>query len=544
MKKRNPWHFAAALCAAVLLSLLICLQAAAFDISDVRPPVEAEKIVYGYSGAGRELIAYRFGDGENVLVAGFAIHGYEDNFNKDGGALVYTADQLMRRLKENRNLLTDYGWSVYVLPCMNPDGLMDGTTCNGPGRCTTTYIDENGKLRTGKGIDLNRSFPHNWQAFAADRNFNGSRPLSARESQALAKFVQQVKGTGTNVCLDVHGWFQQTIVSTGKDSKLYQIFNARFPNNSYANCTNSKGYFTSYTTSLGYLSCLFEFPYNIRSMDGFQSSGYCEAFNTCVLDLLKAYGTYDTHSSVCPAAGFTDVASRAWYHNAVDYVLSEGIFNGVSEHSFAPNQTMNRAMLVTTLYRMATQDKPEVLSETGEEPLEPETPVDNPELPPAEEEPAEPPEELEPEPPVFTDVAPGAWYEKAVLWAQEQGIVTGYPDGAFRPLDPLTREQLSAVFYRYCGWLMLRTDESASLESFPDCGSVSTYAQEAMQWAVGTGLVQGVAKGEQVLLLPKGTATRAQTAEIIMRFMNNMPNMAAEKGRAPEAMLWGDLGGN
>ena len=103
---------------AVMAALIICLaglsiHVSAFDITDVQPPSVAQKMVYGQSGAGRELVAYRFGNGENVLIAGFAIHGYEDNFNKDAEALVYTANELMKRLDENRDLLTDYGWTVY-----------------------------------------------------------------------------------------------------------------------------------------------------------------------------------------------------------------------------------------------------------------------------------------------------------------------------------------------------------------------------------------------------------------------------------------------
>lgn len=97
-----------------------------------------ETIVYGKSGAGRELKAYRYGDGSNVLVAAFAIHGWEDNFDRDGQLLVNTAQDLMEALEHNYDALIKEGdWSVYVLPCLNPDGLYDGWTCDGPGRLTT-----------------------------------------------------------------------------------------------------------------------------------------------------------------------------------------------------------------------------------------------------------------------------------------------------------------------------------------------------------------------------------------------------------------------
>ena len=218
----------------VMLTLLMCTaifsgQASAFDLGDVQPPASADKVVFGYSGMGRELVAYRFGNGENVLIAGFALHGFEDNFNRDGLALVYTANELMKRLDENRELITDYGWTVYVLPCMNPDGLMDGYTCNGPGRCTTTYLDASGQLVRGKGVDLNRSFPHNWTKNTNDRNFNGTKPLAAKEAVAIAQFIQSVKGTGKNVCIDAHGWLSQIKTSDGKNGNLNRIFSSRFP---------------------------------------------------------------------------------------------------------------------------------------------------------------------------------------------------------------------------------------------------------------------------------------------------------------------------
>lgn len=514
---KKHWRLFALLATLVLCLTGLCMHASAFDMTNVRPPFAAEKMVYGQSGAGRELVAYRFGNGENVLIAGFALHGYEDNFDEDGGALVYTADQLMKRLDENRNLLTDYGWTVYVLPCMNPDGLMDGYTCNGPGRCTTTYLDSNGKLVRGKGVDLNRSFPHNWTQYTNSRNFNGSKPLAAREAVALAEFVKKVKGSGANICIDAHGWFQQTLTSNGKDGRLFQIFASRFPNNTYANCTNSKGYFTSYTTSLGYASCLFEFPRNIYSMSGFLKSGYCDSFNACILDILKAYGSYNGHSQNCPSARFTDAVPWSWYHSALDYVIEKGIFNGVSQTSFAPNQAMTRAMFVTTLYRITD---PALISAACSSMTETE----------------------------FADVEPGAWYEEAVKWAAQCGIVIGYPDGRFGPSDSLTREQLAAILCRYAKWCGLDVSSGLSLEAFPDAPSVSAYAHDAICWAYGSGLIEGAAIGGKVVLLPGGTVTRAQAAVVIMRYeQDEQKNVLIKRAVMVEPNIaedYGDLGGN
>lgn len=345
----------------VVLLFLLCaaalsISACAYGPSDLTIPDSAETIVYGQSGAGRDLMAYRFGDGDNVIVVGFAIHGYEDNWTGDGGALVYTAGKLMEQLDQNMGLVEDWGWSVYVLPCMNPDGLLDGYSHNGPGRCTTTYLKD-GKLVTGKGIDMNRSFPTRWTAYTSDRNFNGSAPLASKESAALAQFVQDVKGSGNNVCIDTHGWMSQIITSNGY-SALWDVFKSKFPNNTYANCNNGRGYFTAYTASLGYASCLFEFPDGIYSMSQFQRSGYCEDYCDCILSLLPRYGTYDPkpvepedpHLAVCPTRDYQDVLRDVWYHDAVDYVVEQEIMLGSSGY-FEPDAVTTRAMMVEALWR-------------------------------------------------------------------------------------------------------------------------------------------------------------------------------------------------
>ena len=248
-----------------------------------------QRIVYGTSGAGRELEAYRFGTGKNVMVIGFATHGYEDNFAKDGQELVYTAESLMSVLKANMNTVNSGDWSVYVLPCINPDGLHDGYTNSGPGRCTTSYFTTAGTLSANHGVDINRSFPTNFVVQTSARYYTGAAPLSCKESRALASFVRSVRGSGTNVCIDTHGWTQQIITSTGTGGLLYQTFHNAFGQNTYANCTNANGYFTAYTTSLGYDSCLFEFPGGIYSHNAFLSSGYSAKYISCIMTLLNKY---------------------------------------------------------------------------------------------------------------------------------------------------------------------------------------------------------------------------------------------------------------
>ncbi len=194
--------------------------------------------------------------------------------------------------------------------------------------------------------------------------------------------------------------------------------------------------------------------------------------------------------NIIPAI-FTDTVATAWYAPHVEYVYNNGIMNGVNSSSFAPGKSMTRGMVAAVLYRVA--GSPEV---EGEMP--------------------------------FSDIREGSYYEKAVLWAAKNGIVTGYADGTFLPTREITREQLATILYRYTNTLDVEMNEGAELTAFPDEGDTANYAREALSWAVGEGLVTGVKTNGATYLRPKNNATRAQFATIIARFMA----MTAEK--APE----------
>ena len=176
---------------------------------------------------------------------------------------------------------------------------------------------------------------------------------------------------------------------------------------------------------------------------------------------------------------FTDVAEGDWFHDAVRYVYDNGLMDGVGDGQFAPNATTNRAMVVTILYRLAGE--PDVSGDLG-----------------------------------FTDVAPGLWYTDAVTWAAQKGIVNGISETEFSPAGDLTREQLATVLYRYAESMGYDVSASADLSGFPDAGDIQSYAKEALSWAVAEGLLQGF---EDDSLQPGGTATRAQIATILMRFL-------------------------
>ena len=248
-------------------------------------------IQYGTSGSGNyALTAYQLGTGPNVMVLTFAVHGWEDVWVQDGKALVYLADQTKAYLETHYDLIADGGWTVYILRCVNPDGLYDGTTCNGPGRCTTTYYNANGVLISGdgRGIDINRCFPYKYVSRTESRNFNGTAPLQCEEARALASFVSSVRGSGFNLCIDTHGWLTQIIPSSGKGT-IYQAFIKQFPSSSYADLKNSSGYFSAWAYSIGYDACLFELPWGLTGYNDFLASGYVGKFELVISDLLSNY---------------------------------------------------------------------------------------------------------------------------------------------------------------------------------------------------------------------------------------------------------------
>ena len=185
----------------------------------------------------------------------------------------------------------------------------------------------------------------------------------------------------------------------------------------------------------------------------------------------------------CPAAKYTDLDLNSWYHSGVDFMLKNGYMNGVSSTTFRPDGTLNRAMVATVLYRIAGQPTVEGSA-------------------------------------TFSDVADGTWYTDAVIWAQENGIVTGYNDGTFRPTKEITRQEMAVMLAR-CAKILCGADTSGGtgLNSYPDAGDVASWAEEAMQWCVHVGLINGIQSGGVSNLKPGNNATRAQFATIMMRFL-------------------------
>ncbi|MBQ8836879.1 MAG: InlB B-repeat-containing protein [Clostridia bacterium] len=183
----------------------------------------------------------------------------------------------------------------------------------------------------------------------------------------------------------------------------------------------------------------------------------------------------------CYAKDFTDVDLNAWYHLNVDYVLENGLFKGTTETTFAPNGIITRAMMVTVLYR--AEGEPTVTGTT-----------------------------------TFEDVDSNAYYAKAVVWGQQNGIIKGYSETEFAPDQNITREQIAAIMHRYAQYKEydVSVGENTNILSYDDYDSISEYAIASMQYAVGSGLIKG--KSESTLN-PLDNATRAEIAAILNRFI-------------------------
>lgn len=187
----------------------------------------------------------------------------------------------------------------------------------------------------------------------------------------------------------------------------------------------------------------------------------------------------DDETTETTKLNFTDVKESDWFYKGVAYVVDKDIMSGVSENEFAPSGKLTRAMLVQMLYNM--ESRPACDAENA-----------------------------------FMDVPVGQWYTDAVIWANDEKIVSGMGEGLFAPNMEITREQMVAMLYNYAKYKGYDVTASADLSAFADTASVSTWAQPAMQWAVAEGYISGMGDSQ---LAPQGTATRAEIASVIMRFM-------------------------
>ena len=189
-----------------------------------------------------------------------------------------------------------------------------------------------------------------------------------------------------------------------------------------------------------------------------------------------------TVESVSSALPFEDIAETDWFYEAVSYNFNEGIMTGMDDTHFGPYVPLSRAQFATILYRM--EGSPEIAVTS-----------------------------------VFGDIQGNEWYAKPVLWAYQNKIVTGYENGMFGPGDMITREQMAVMMFRYANYISQHETQSLNedFHSFADASSVSTFASEAIQWAIGSGIITGKENGTKID--PQGNTARAEAAVIIQRFM-------------------------
>ena len=190
---------------------------------------------------------------------------------------------------------------------------------------------------------------------------------------------------------------------------------------------------------------------------------------------------YDPPISTEKTMSFKDVSEKNWFYDDVLFVYNRNIMTGTSEDEFSPNATLTRAMMITVIHRLSGEDA--VSAEN-----------------------------------IFTDVVKDTWYEDAVRWGYENKIVSGVGNGKFSPMGNLTREQLCVMLYNYTKHLNKKTDK-AELTSFADYKSVSSWATDAVSWAVDAGIITGKGDG---ILAPRDGATRAEMATCIRRYIEKV----------------------
>lgn len=193
----------------------------------------------------------------------------------------------------------------------------------------------------------------------------------------------------------------------------------------------------------------------------------------------STYTEFIPATGICPCDNYTDLDKHEWYHEGVDLMINSGYMGGVGIGKFDPEGATTRAMIVTILWRIEGEPVPKAA---------------NP----------------------FVDVKDNEWYATAVAWAAENNVVNGVGNGKFAPEDSITREQMATILYRYAESNGADTTAGTKLDSYPDSGKVSTWAEAAMQWVVAEGIING----SDGMLLPQGNATRAQVATILYRSMD------------------------
>ncbi|PPK44663.1 amidase domain-containing protein [Clostridium algidicarnis] len=278
-------------------------------------------ISYGKSGKERDLTAYKIGNGNNSLVMVCEVHGFEDNFPKDGLELVNIGNDLIRSLASNGTK----GWSVYVIPAANPDGLAEGYTNYGPGRCTIVG-----------GVDINRDFPIGFTPHGTSRNWTGDKPLSVNESKKLSEFIQGIKNktSGKMVVIDLHGWEGAAI----GNPEIGQYFRNQFGFEQRSGYGEDKGFLIAWAKSIGADAALIELPKNTHSHSDVINGGYSQKIINAVNGILSNNpGGGSTGSEVNPPNYNLYIDGKYNRTSAIEYATNPEYSSPGRQHDYPEN---------------------------------------------------------------------------------------------------------------------------------------------------------------------------------------------------------------
>ena len=404
-----------------------------------------------------------------------AFKGKKVYINHNNGANLYvaTADATTGKITFTTN-----GFSPFTFALTNPDVVAEVN-----GNAYKSLQDAANAAKDGDEITVVKNDK-------LDLTFNTTKSVEVKNDTGVAITVK-FNGTNKDVAKDATETFSYTKPSSSSSGgsssgkTTYKVTTSAV-NNGGVNASPSnaeKGATITITLSpdKGYkLDKLTVTDGSGKSVSTVKKSDTVYTF-TMPASAVKVGVSYVKATETPSGTKFNDVSANDWFASAVDYVTGKGMMNGTADNTFSPNAHTTRGTVVTLLYRLENQ---------------PSTPASS-----------------------FTDVASGAYYANAVAWANANGIVSGYGSGKFGPNDKVTREQLAAILYRYAQYKKYDVSGAKSLDGYTDAQSVSSYAVPALQWANAAGIVTGKSGSK---LDPKGNATRAEVAAMLMRFCENV----------------------
>lgn len=437
-------------------------------------------IVVAKTGTNEEKVTLKsaqdakVGSTEVTVILPEAFKGQKVYINHNNGANLYvaTADE------SGKITFTTNGFSPFTFALTNPDVVAEVN-----GNAYKSLQDAANAAKDGGEITV-------VQNKNLDLTFNTTKSVKVT-NKTDGKITVKFNGTNKDVAKNATETFSYTKPSSSGGSSsgktTYKVTTSAV-NNGGVNASPSsteKGATITITLSpdKGYkLDKLTVTDGSGKSVSTVKKSDTVYTF-TMPASAVKVGVSYVKATETPSKTKFNDVSANDWFASAVDYVTGKGMMNGTADNTFSPKANTTRGMVVTVLYRLENQPSTSAAS--------------------------------------FTDVASGAYYANAVAWANANGIVSGYGSGKFGPNDKVTREQLAAILYRYAQYKKydVSVGEDTNILSYDDAQSISSYAIPAIQWACGAGVVTGKSGSK---LDPKGNATRAEVAAMLMRFCENV----------------------